>query len=128
MGMQQIVVYNNIPPQWTAARDLLAARGISLELRMIDGELSAPDDQPPEAWKELRFGVPGGMVTVRRGDDRYVIVAWGNADAALRHAWNAVTWGFAAAGHGDVLTELGRMTLADFQARAELPPAMQSLF
>src|SRR5205085_523433 len=116
------------PPAWTAARDLLTARGFPIDIRMIDGQLAFPDEQPPEGWRELRFGTPGGMVTVRNEGDRFVLVTWGNADDALRQAWNAVTWAFAAAGHGEVLTELGKMTVVQFQERADLPPSLRSPF
>ena len=27
-------------------------------MRMIDGELAFPDEQPPESWAELRVGTP----------------------------------------------------------------------
>lgn len=129
MGMEQTVLFaGKALPSWTAARDLLAAHGFALQMRMIDGQLAFPDEEPPEAWRELRFGTPGGMVTVRREPERLVFVTWGNADAGLLQAWNALTWAFAAAGGGAILTDVGQMTLAQFQARAELPPSIQSLF
>src|SRR5579872_7033724 len=105
MGMEQTVLFAGKPvPAWSAARDLLAARGIPTQLQMIEGQLSFPDEEPPEAWSELRFHLPGGMVTVRRDGERLRFVTWDNADAALRQAWNALTWAFAAAGQGEVLT------------------------
>jgi hypothetical protein len=129
MGMEQTVVFPGRPvPSWTAARDLLAARGIQVQMRMIDGQLAFPDEEPPETWNELRFNLPGGMVTVRRDGERLVFVTWGNADPPLMQAWNALTWAFAAAGRGEVHTDVGKMSVVDFQARAELPPALQSLF
>jgi hypothetical protein len=51
-----------------------------------------------------------------------VFVTWGNADASLRQAWNALTWAFAAAGGGKILTERGEVSLTEFQTQAELPP------
>jgi hypothetical protein len=129
MGMEQTVIFAGKPvPSWTAARDLLAARGIPTQLQMIDSQLSLPDEAPPDAWSELRFHLPGGMVTVRRDGERLIFVTWDNADEALRQAWNALTWAFAAAGWGEVLTAVGKMSLTEFQARAELPPTIQSLF
>src|SRR4051794_39109172 len=102
MGMEQTVAFPTAPPPWTAVAELLAGRGYAVQMRMIDGELSFPDEQPPEPWRELRVGTPQGMVTVRRAADRVVCVTWGNADAALRQAWNALAWAFAAAGQGMV--------------------------
>src|SRR6516225_5402177 len=90
LGMQQTVIYRTTPPAWTAARDLLAARGFSLQLRMIDGQPAFPDEQPPETWHELRLGTPQGMVTIRREVNRLVFVTWGNAEAGLHQAWNVL--------------------------------------
>jgi hypothetical protein len=124
MGMQQTVTYPATPPAWAAARDLLAARGYPLQLRMIDGQPAFPDEQPPEGWRELRVGTPQGMVTVRREANRLVFITWGNAEAGLRQAWNALTWAFAAAGGGEVETEASPVHADDFQRRAELPPGL----
>jgi uncharacterized membrane protein YfcA len=122
MGMEQIVTYaNGKPPTWPAVRDLLATRGFAVQLRMIDGELSLPDEEPPPDWHELRLGTPLGMVTVRREAERVEFVTWGNADAALQQAWNALTWAFAAAGGGQVQTPGGTLTAANYQLRADLP-------
>ena len=129
MGVEQTVIFpgKRLPP-WTAARDLLATRGFPLQIRMIDGQPAFPDEEPPIAWAELRFGTAGGMVTVRRDGERLIFVTWGNADTAQRHAWNALTWAFAAAGQGEVHTDVGKMSVGEFQARAELPPTIQALF
>lgn len=129
MGIEQTAIFRGTAlPSWTAARDLLAAHGFLLEMRMIDGQLAFPDEEPPETWNELRFGTPGGMVTVRRDGERLVFVTWGNADAAQRQAWNALTWAFAGAGGGRIVTDIGEMSVMEFQARAELPPRIQSLY
>jgi hypothetical protein len=129
MGVEQTVIFPGKPlPPWTAARDLLAARGFPLQMRMIDGQLAFLDEEPPAAWTELRFGTPGGMVTVRRDGERLIFVTWGNADTSQRQAWNALTWAFAAAGGGEVHTDVGKMSFTEFQARAKLPPTIQALF
>jgi hypothetical protein len=128
MGMDQSVTFGNAIPAWNTVQELLAAHGYPVEMRMIDGQLAFPDEEPPQTWSELRFNLPGGMVTVRRDGQRLVFVTWGNADDTLRQAWNALTWAFAAAGGGRIVTEVGEMSLVEFQARAELPPTIQSLF
>jgi hypothetical protein len=107
MGMEQTVRFPTAPPAWTAARDLLAARGYTFQVCMIDGELAFPDEQPPETWRELRLRTPQGMVTVRREANRLAFVTWGNADAGLREQWHALTWAFAEAGGGAVETAEG---------------------
>src|ERR1700730_13908206 len=106
MGMEQTVTFPaGNQPFWPATRNLLASHGLSVQVRMIDGELAFPDEEPPEGWRELRLGTPEGvMVTVRRERDRIVLVIWGNANAALVQAWNALTWAFAETGRGKIQT------------------------
>jgi hypothetical protein len=83
---------------WDMLRDFLAGRGYPLQLRMIDGELAYPDEDPAPGWRELRVAAPQGMVTLRRDSDTLTVVTWGNADAELRQLWNAVAWACAALG------------------------------
>ena len=48
MGMEQTVTFPaGSPCSWPAARALLASRGFPVQVRMIDGELSSPDEEPP---------------------------------------------------------------------------------
>src|SRR5262249_29441560 len=113
MGVEQTVTFpGGAVPAWPAARALLAPPGVPVQLRMSDGELAFPDEEPPEGWRELRLGTAQGMVTVRRAPDRVVTVTWGNADGPLRQAWNALTWAFAEAGAGQVQTENGPLGAA----------------
>jgi hypothetical protein len=123
MGMEQTVAFEpgTVPP-WAAVRDLLAARGFPVQMRMIDGQLAFPDEVPPDGWQELRVGTAHGMVTLRRDGDRMQTVTWGNADAAMMRAWNALTWAIAAAGTGRVLGPSGPVTAAEYQGIADLPP------
>jgi hypothetical protein len=94
---------------------------------MIDGELAFPDEEPPESWRELRLATPEGMVvTARREQDRVVLVVWGNADAELLRAWNAITWAFADAAKGHVQAADGLQTAAEYWRRADLPQALRS--
>jgi hypothetical protein len=122
MGMEQRVTFGpGAVPPWETVRDLLAARGYPVQTRMIDGQLAFPDEAPPPEWNELRIGTPQGMVTVRRQPGALTFVTWGNADAALRQAWNAVVWAFAEAGAGQVQTDHGAVSAADYRRTAELP-------
>jgi hypothetical protein len=126
MGMQQAAVFpSGRVPSWPAVRDLLAAQGFPAQMRMIDQQLAFPDEMPPEQWSELRLGTPQGMVTIRRQGDRLIFVTWGNADAAMQQAWNAVTWAFAEAGGGQVETDAGVVDAAAFRRQADLPPVLQ---
>jgi len=120
MGMDRTVRFPGAPPAWEAVRDLLAAHGFAVQVRMIDGELAFPDEAPPPSWRELRLGTPQGMVTVRRAADRVECVVWGNADAGLRRAWDAVAWAFAEAGGGLVADDGGERTAAQFRTEHDL--------
>jgi len=104
MGMQKIVRFPAAQPAWTAARDILAARGHTFQVCMIDGQLAFPDEEPQEPWNELRLRSPQGMITVRRDANSLVFVTWGNADAGLRTQWDALVVAFAEAGEGVVET------------------------
>jgi hypothetical protein len=125
MGMDQTVTFAGKVPAWPAVADLLARRGFAAQVRMIDGELAFPDEVPPEGWRELRVGTPQGMVTLRREGGAVVCVTWGNADAALRQAWNALAWACAEAGGGRVRTGEGEVSAEEFARRAEMPEALR---
>src|SRR4051794_16420066 len=101
MGMDQTVTFAGSAPAWPRVASLLAERGYPVQMRMIDGELAFPDEMPAATWREIRLGTPQGMITLRRqrtGDsEALVLVTWGNADAEMRQAWNALAWACAAA-------------------------------
>ncbi len=125
MGMDQAVTFADAIPSWNTVQELLAGRGFPVQMRMIDGELAFPDELPPETWRELRVGTAQGMVTVRREGLRVVFVTWGNADADMRTAWNALTWAYAKAGAGQIHTGEGVTSADEFQVRAEMPDALR---
>jgi hypothetical protein len=122
MGVERTVRFpaGTVPP-WSEVSGLLTRHGLAPQVRMIDGQLAFPDEQPDDNWRELRIGTPQGMVTVRREADAVRCVTWGNADPALAQAWNAIAWAFAEAGRGDVEGEDGPLTAARFRASADLP-------
>ncbi len=121
MGMEQVVRFADPVPSWPAVRDVLARHGFPVQVRMIDGQLAFPDEEPGEGWRELRLGTPGGMVTVRREPDRVLLVTWGNADRPLLQAWNALTWAFAEAGNGKIESGEGPQAAAEYRRTADLP-------
>ncbi len=91
MGMDQKVIFApEKSPTWRALVELLAQRKLSLQMRMIDGQLAFPDEAPPDAWRELRVGTSAGMITLRREADGITLVIWGNADENLLRDWNAL--------------------------------------
>src|SRR5262245_11938340 len=114
MGVQQIVTFaDGAVPAWPVVQALIAPLGLSVQMRMINGELAFPDETPPEPWGELRVSVAGGMVTLRGEPGRVTAVIWGNADDALRQACNALVWAFARAGPGQVLSPSGPLSAAE---------------
>jgi hypothetical protein len=125
MGMEQAITFAvGGPPPWLAVRQLLVSGGFPVQVRMIDGELAFPDEEPPENWRELRLGTAEGkMVTVRREKDRLLLVIWGNADRGLIRAWNVLTWAFAEAGQGSIQTPEGPQTAAEYGRRNGIPGA-----
>jgi hypothetical protein len=69
---------------------------------MIDGLPAFPDEVPDPAWKELRVGLAGGMVTLRRGADTIRCVVWGGDDPSIRAALETCARAVAAAGDGSI--------------------------
>lgn len=102
MGMDRFVAFAGPAPSWDALRARLAEVGAPAQIRMIDGQLAFPDEVPPDDWRELRLGLPSGMVTLRRAADGIATVVWGNADASLVREWQAVADALASLTGGSV--------------------------
>ena len=100
MGIQYDVHFENEIPPFAKVRELLARSGKKFGMRMIDGELAYPDDEPPATWSELRVALAKEMITLRRAGSTVSVLAWGNADDSMRQAWEAVTWAIAESGRG----------------------------
>ena len=127
MGQERVVTFvGGAVPAWQRVAERLTGSGFPVQMRMIDGQLAFPDEQPPESWAELRVGTPQGMVTVRREPDRVRLVTWGNADAAMLQAWNALAWAFAEAGGGRVEGAEGVLSADEFRRQADLPSALRT--
>ena len=110
------------PPSWPAVRDLLARRGLTMKMRMIDGMPSFPDEEPPEGWQEIRMAAADGMVTIRRDGNRLAFVTWGNASRRVLQAANALAWAFAETGSGMI----DGLDAAAFLRAADLPEALKT--
>ncbi len=102
MGMEQAVSFSTTPPAWATVGEVLVSRGYKFQVAMIDGQLAFPDEQPSEAWSELRLRTAQGMITVRREANRLVFVTWGNAVAGLLEQRDALVLAFAESGNGVV--------------------------
>jgi hypothetical protein len=122
MGVELSVTFAAGPPGWPAVAEVLAKHGSPVQMRMIDGELAFPDEQPPEGWREIRVAAGGAMVTIRRGDQEVRLVAWGNADDAQRRLWHLLAWAFAQAGNGQVRMDESSLDAIAFARKVGLGP------
>jgi hypothetical protein len=126
MGMEQKVVFGPTGcPSWSGVDELLKRHGYPVQMRMIDGQLAFPDETPGDAWQELRLGTSGGMITVRRQEMAVLLVTWGNADEAMRQAWNLLTWAFAEASRGQVVDGDSGLSASEYRQRVSMPSAPQ---
>lgn len=119
MGVQLVVRHDpGTAADWAAVRDRLVSVGEAVVLRMTDGMPAFPDETPDTTWRELRLGLSGGMVTLRRDPGALTCVTWGNADAALLLSRDRLAWACAAATGGVVHLDDGTALPADqFAAR-----------
>jgi hypothetical protein len=126
MGMEYTIQFSptGVPtlPRILAA---LAKRNFPVQVRMVDGELTLPDEVPPDGWSDVRLGTVAGMVTLVRRGEELAVVTWGNADDALRRAWNAVTWATATAGEGKITGPGGQQTPEEFRSAVPMPEALR---
>lgn len=122
MGVELSVAFAGEVPEFGAIRTQLARVCAVPPLRMIDGLPAFPDEVPEGGWRELRFGFPAGMVTLRRAPGALSCVVWGTADAALLAARDALAWGCAEAGGGTVRTGSGDLSAEEFALARALQP------
>jgi len=124
MGLDRAVRFPSTDtPSWETICARLARVREAALLRMIDGLPAFPDETPDAAWRELRIGIAGGMVTIRRGPGVLTCVVWDNADPALTAAWEKVLWACAAAGDGQIDTPSGSVSAAGFARASGLSPS-----
>ena len=103
MGVERVVRFPpGCSPGWPEIAAKFTAAGESPVLRMIDGLPAFPDEVPDPGWRELRVGLAGGMVTLRRHGDALRCVTWGSDDPALRRSLDHVISAAADAGGGGV--------------------------
>jgi hypothetical protein len=65
------------------------------------------------------------MVTIARRGEEVAVVTWGNADDAMRRAWNAVAWAVAATGGGQIMGAAGPVSPEAFRTTAPFPPEIR---
>lgn len=126
MGMEHVVHFlNEGSPDLNRVMALLAKHGFPVQMRMVDRELTMPDEVPPDGWKEVRLGTPSGMVTLVRQGQHLHVVTWGNADDPMQRAWNAVAWAVAKGGGGRLLRPEGLQDPDEFRRSAPMPDVLR---
>ncbi|MGL6097290.1 MAG: hypothetical protein ACRC7O_16015, partial [Fimbriiglobus sp.] len=118
MGIQRTIRFPGEVPEWPAVAARLVEVGETPVLRMIDNQPAFPDEVPEPGWADLRVGLAGGMVTVRRaGPGVLACVTWGASDPALGRSWDQLCWAAAAAGDGVIEADGIVQTAAEFRGR-----------
>ncbi len=106
---------------WTRFVEHLRAVGENPILRMIDGLPAFPDEVPADDWRELRVGLSGGMVTVRRTSPvTFSCITWGTAEPGLARSWDRCCWAVAVTGGGSVEEGGASRTADEFRAAVPL--------
>jgi len=126
MGLEHTVRFRGEgSPDMRRVIALLGERNFPVQVRMVDGELTMPDEVPPEGWKEVRLATSSGMVTLMHQGREVRVVTWGNADDPMQRAWNAVAWAVAKAGDGQVIRSEGPQSPDDFRASVAVPDTLR---
>ncbi len=81
MGMEMSISVPN--PDWPHICAALAQFSPKGSLRMADGQLTFPGEEPSPDWQELRVALPSGMVTLKRTKDGLDLITWGNISEEL---------------------------------------------
>jgi hypothetical protein len=89
MGLE-IVVTRPEAPSIPAVLERLAAAGLPSMVVMVDGQLQDPSRPIPERWSDLRIRTPAGTVSLKRRPDGIAVVVFGNADAPMIKAQEAI--------------------------------------
>ena len=91
MGLERIIpLPAGTVLTWERISSSLREAGEVPVVRMIDGLPAFPDETPAENWKELRLGLSGGMVTLRRTASEISCICWGTDDAELKQSFERV--------------------------------------
>lgn len=93
MGVEREVALPGGVPPWSA----VMARLSGVQMRMIDGALAAPDEEPDDGWRELRVARDGEMIAVRRGEGGVVLVGWADPSPARQKLTDDLARAFAEA-------------------------------
>jgi hypothetical protein len=116
VGVERVVRFAAAVPEWPAVVSKLIEVGETPAVRMIDGLPAFPDELPGPDWQEVRVGLAGGMVTLRRSASDVRVVTWGTSEPALVRSWDRFCWAVAAAGEGVLVLPEGPQSAAAFRS------------
>ena len=119
MGVERLIRFPTAGPEWPAVAARLAEVGEAPVVRMIDGLPAFPGEVPDPGWQELRVGLAGGMVTLRRTGSDVRVVAWDTDDRDLTRSRDLLCWALAAAGDGVILLPDGPQSAAAYRSSIE---------
>lgn len=122
MGIERTIRFpSDTPLSWPRVIAKLVEVGETPVLRMIDGLPAFPDEVPADDWRELRVGLNGGMVTIRRTSPVTLnCITWGTADPALARSWDRCCWAVSSAGGGVVEEKEVSRTPEEFRVDVSL--------
>jgi hypothetical protein len=89
MGLSTLVPRRDVP-SLSELLETLARAGLPSSLLMVDNQLVSPKVPPPSTWRDVRLKTPAGTVTLKRDAQGIAVTVFGNADAALLAAQEAV--------------------------------------
>jgi hypothetical protein len=115
VGVERVIRFSGEVPGWPTVAMRLAEVGEKPVVRMIDGQPAFPEEVPEPGWQELRVGLSGGMITLRRDGSEVRVVTWGASDLALTRSWDRLCWAVAAASSGIILTADGPQDAETFR-------------
>lgn len=90
MGLSRTIpVPAGTTPTWPSIAAALTQAGETPAIRMIDNLPAFPGETPAENWQDVRVGLSGGMVTIRRTSNDLTCICWGTEDAKLKASFLA---------------------------------------
>lgn len=90
MGLSRTIsVPAGTTPSWPSIAAALTQAGETPAIRMIDNLPAFPDETPADDWQDIRVGLAGGMVTIRRTASDLTCICWGTEDAKLKASFHA---------------------------------------
>jgi hypothetical protein len=89
MGLSKSVARRDTP-SLASLLEALAQKGLPSSILMVDNLLVSPKVPPPTSWRDVRLKTPAGTVSLKRDAEGVSVTVFGNADAAMLAAQDAI--------------------------------------